>query len=86
MTFGVLTAFLVHDFLDPPYLPISEPDLDAMGVVRGPREDVLHHASCELPGPLVPLQDYQDLRAHCDVPPVPAVGLHGPPYRAQANL
>ena len=67
------------DFLfDPPDLPVGQPDLDAVGMVGGPCEDLLHLSPGESAGPLVPLQDDHDLGSHSDVAPDPPVGFHVP--------
>ena len=63
---------------DPPDLPVDEPDLDAVGMVGGPGEDILHLSPGEPAGPLVSLQDDVDLGAYPDVAPDSPVGFHGP--------
>ncbi len=67
-----------HYLFDPPDLPVGEPDLDAVGVVSGPREDLLHLSLGALASPLVPLEDDHDLCAYTDIAPDSPVGLHGP--------
>ena len=42
-----------YDLLDTPDLAVRQPHLDAVGVVLGPCQDVLHYAPRQLPGPLV---------------------------------
>jgi len=81
-----LNGFSGHDLPNPPYLPIFQSNLNPSGVVHGPREDVLHNTSRQLPRPLVPFQDNQDLGAFRDVAPDPPIRLHSPPIRALAPL
>lgn len=63
---------------DPPHLPVGQPHLDAVGVIRGLGEDVLHLSPGELARPLVLLQDDHDLSAPHYIAPDPSVGLHSP--------
>ncbi len=44
---------LAYNLLNPSYLAVGKPDLDASWVVGGVGEDILHHSPGPLPRPLV---------------------------------
>ena len=71
--------FRLRDYLfDPPDFTVGQPNLDAVGVVGGPREDLLYTSPGEPTGPLILLEDDYNLGTYPDVASCPSVGFHGP--------